>query len=522
MTAVGVSRRQLLLGLATMCAGMALVDGCRSIGSPATTDQSTPSATAAPAQARSGGSLVVAQPAAIMNADPFPGNTATNMFRWAVFNTLVGLDANNQPVPMLAESWSFSDDRRTLTFKLRSGVKFHSGRPLRAEDARWNFEHALDPKNQSAVGGQLTQVGLRVKDALTLELTLPDAFPQIFSLLTTVPIADPQSDLVQSAAGTGAFRLDGLKPGEEMHLVRNAEYWRADRPYLDSISIQTVPDPSSAVVYLESGAAGIAPCRPGDVKRLKQGDNTSAVVFTGAGSYEILISTVDEPFTDKRVRQAIDLALDRQRFATTIMLGLTQPTYTMWIRRSAVWDASIDVGEFNLDKARSLLAEAGYPNGFATTIQASSAQPENVLFDQVIQSDLAKIGVNLSIEALDVNVWNTLVTQGKFAALANHIYAYGDQDPAMQFTAFVFRPQGNDSRFQSDEYSRLVDAASRATDWSARLGLYRQLGAFVKDAAFVLPIANSVYPWGLRENVHSFQDRTGNAGYPILEDIWLS
>jgi peptide/nickel transport system substrate-binding protein len=465
--------------------------------------------------------MVVAQPAAIVNTDPFPGNAAVNMFKFGMFNAVVSLDANAQPVPMLSESWSFSDDRHTLTLKLRPGVKFHSGRRLTAEDVRWNIEHAQDPKNQSAAGAELTQVQLEVRDALTLDLGIPDAFPQIFSLLAYVPIADPQSDLVQNAAGTGAFKLDVLKPGETMRLVRNEQYWRADRPYLDAITIQTVPDPNSAVVYLESGAASVVPCPASDVQRLSEGDNTTAVVFEGSGSYEILINTVDEPFTDKRVRRAIDLALDRQRFAATIMFGLTQATYTMWIRRSPVWDASIDVGEFNLDKARSLLAQAGYPNGFATKIQATSAQPENVAFDQVIQNDLAKIGVNLSIEALDVNVWNTLVTQGKFPALANHIYAYGDQDPAMQFTAFVFRPRGNDSRFQSDEYSRLVDAASRAPDWTTRLGLYRQIATFVKDAAFILPIANSVNLWGLRKNVQGFS-RQPIGPYPVLEDIWLS
>jgi ABC-type transport system substrate-binding protein len=112
------------------------------------------------------------------------------------------------------------------------------------------------------------------------------------------------------------------------------------------------------------------------------------------------------------------------------------------------------------------------------------------------------------------------VTQAKFTALANHIYGASDQDPALQFTAFVFRPQGNSSRFQSDEYSRLVDAASRAPDWSARLALYRRIAAFVKDAAFVLPIANSVFPWGLRNNVQGFSRQS--PGYPILEDIWLS
>ena len=295
--------------------------------------------------------------------------------------------------------------------------------------------------------------------------------PHIFSLLTNILMADPESDLAAGAAGTGAFRLEAFTAGDTTQLVRNEQYWRTGRPYLDRVTIKALTDANSAALFLETRNADVIQCAINDVPRLRAGKETTAEVLAGSGSYDMLVSAADPPFTDLRVRQAIDLALDRERFAEKVTFGLTRATYTMWIGRSPVWDASLETGAFNLDKARQLLADAGYAGGFETTIQTNNAYPELVQFDEIVQADLAKIGITARIEALDVNQSQTLVTQGKFHTLINHAYAYGDQDPAMQFTAFVFRPTGNASRFQSDQYQQMVDAARREPDWTKRLSM---------------------------------------------------
>jgi ABC-type transport system substrate-binding protein len=239
------------------------------------------------------------------------------------------------------------------------------------------------------------------------------------------------------------------------------------------------------------------------------------------GSYDVLINTVDPPFNDKRVRQAIDLALDRKRFSESLLYGIADPTYIMWPKASPAWDPSLDVGEFNLDKARQLLTDAGYPNGFETKIQASNAYPEEVQFDQIIQSDLAKIGVTASVEQLDAPQASALLAQAKFPALLNLVYTYADVDPAMAFTAFPFRPNGNASRFESDEYVQLVDSARREPEATKRLALYRQIATFVREQAFVLPVANYVVAFGMRSNVHGFA-RQPLFVNPALEDVWLA
>jgi ABC-type transport system substrate-binding protein len=179
------------------------------------------------------------------------------------------------------------------------------------------------------------------------------------------------------------------------------------------------------------------------------------------------------------------------------------------------------VGEFNLDKARQLLASAGYPDGFETKIQAATVYSEEVQFDQVVQADLATIGINAAIEPLDSASATSALAQGSFSALFSYAYAYADADPAMAFTSFPFRPHNNASHFQSDEYSMMVDAARREPDPTKRIALYRGIATYLKDQAFVLPLANSTVALAMRANVHGFI-RQPLFTVPVLEEIWLA
>jgi ABC-type transport system substrate-binding protein len=193
----------------------------------------------------------------------------------------------------------------------------------------------------------------------------------------------------------------------------------------------------------------------------------------------------------------------------------------MWVERSPAWDASLDVGEFNLEKAHQLLADAGYPNGFDTEIVSSDAIPALLKFDEIVQADLAKIGVTAKIQALDFTAANTMLIQGQFHAILTSAYINADVDPAMLFTTFSWRPDANGSRFHSDQYSQLVTTARQEPDWNKRLALYRQIAALVKDEAFVLPVANAISVWGVQSNVQGLV-RQPIGPYPNLEDIWLA
>jgi peptide/nickel transport system substrate-binding protein len=484
------------------------------------TGNQTVPVTVAPDQARRGGTLTIATNRSIATTTPYPGYQFT--FSWGgLFNPLVAVDARSQPVPSLAESWTLSDDRRSLRLKLRQGVNFHSGRKFTAEEAKWNIDYVKDPKNAAAAGGELKNVEVSVLDSSTLELKMPDVMPHIYSLLAGVLMVDPQSDMALGAAGTGPYKLDNFSPGIELRVVRNESYWRPNRPYLDAVTFTTIVDPNAAAIALETGTAGLVQLAPSDARRLKSANPSSIVVMPDSGNYDFALNTSEPPFNDRRVRQAIDLSLDRKRFADTVVYGLTEPTHVIWLKTSPAWDLSIEVGEFNLDKARQLLTEAGYPNGFDTKIVANPSLPELIQFDQIVQNDLAKIGVRVTIEQVDINEGATMFTQARFPAMINHSYAYGDQDPAMQFTAFALRPEGNASRFKSDEYVRMVKAARNEFDFEKRMSVYRDIARLVKDEAFLLPLANRVVAWGTRPNVHGIT-RQPLIASPVLEDLWVS
>jgi peptide/nickel transport system substrate-binding protein len=481
-------------------------------------------APAAPVEAKKGGTLVYGNTTQLLNTDPYPNNNPSNQFRGQLFNTLVNLDAKLQPVPELAESWRFSDDRLTLTVTLRQGVKFHSGRQFTAEEAKWNLDYTQDPRSKAQAGSELKGVQVTARDTYTLELKLPGPLPHIFSLLLNTVIIDPRSNLDQSAGGTGPFKLDSLRPGDEMRLVRHTQYWRADRPYLDALTIKAMPDASSLLAALESGSVGVAfPVPTNEVKRLQAGATTSAAVFPGAGNHCYLASAVDAPLTDRRVRQALGFSLDRRRYAETIMSGLADVNSSVFPKASPIWDAALDAGELNLERARQLLADAGYANGFDVKIHGSRGGiPPLFPFNQIFQADLARIGISAHIEEVEENQRVAMVTEARFPGLLGHAYGNADLDPARLFALFPFRPENNSSRFHAPEYTRLVNAGRTEPDWDKRVAIYRDISRFLRDEAFILPVATPHVVYGLRTGVRGLTVTRGQPAAPYFEGVWLA
>jgi len=516
-----LTRREFLIALAGVSAGVGLA-ACAPLASPVTQVPATqvPGTQMPPAQAtairvpatatvvarKRGGTLIYGTTFAMQNTAPYPRSGNSAPMRATLFNYLVGVDDKRRPAPELTESWTLSQDRLTETFKLKQGVKFHSGREFTADDAKWNIEYAQDPKSLAQAGTQLAGIKVVAKDKYTLELNYPNPVPQIYSLLLDVPIIDPQSDISKAVGGTGPFKFDSLKPGDEFRMVRNEQYWQPGKPLLDAVVVKIIPDQSSLLVNLESGAVHVMPGVPlNQVKRIQSGAETTAQVYSGPGCLNYLVNCADAPFNDKRVRQAMSLAVDRQRFSDTQLYGLTPPTYIVWPRISPIWDASLDTGEFNLDKAKALLESAGLGKGFETTIHVSSPVPEISTFTQVFQADLAKIGVKANIVMVEANEWLALIAGSKFPGMLAHSYAGANLDPAMLFSTHPFNPERNAPRFQSDQYKQVVVAAQKEPDFDKRISMYRDITKLIKDECSILPLTARVDSFGARKSVQGFR-----------------
>jgi peptide/nickel transport system substrate-binding protein len=401
-------------------------------------------------------------------------------------------------------------------------VVFHSGQPFDAAAAEWSVKHVQDPKSGAPATAELQSVKTQIVDATTLQVTFAKPMPHIFSLLAEMAMIDPQSDLTRAVGGTGAFKIVNFIANDQLELARHDHYWRSGRPHLNQLTIKSLPDPATARLNLESGAAQVVQVAPSDVADLQKNSQTGVELYPAAGNYDWMMNAADPPFSDKRVRRAIDLAIDRKRYAQTFLYGLTDPTVCIFTKRSPVWDATIDSPEFNLDKARQLLADAGYQNGFETKIQGSSGgYPDLTPFNEIAQADLAKIGIKADLEDLDFNQQQTIVNQAKFPAIINHIYSYADSDPAMVFTGFALRPEGNPTRFESAEYVQMVNAGEAESNWDKRVAIYRQIAQFVRDQAFILPLADRMIPWGRRSNVLGLTKQSTQP-YPLFDEVWMS
>jgi peptide/nickel transport system substrate-binding protein len=290
------------------------------------------------------------------------------------------------------------------------------------------------------------------------------------------------------------------------------------------VTIKAVPDATSLVAALESGSVGMAfPVPSNEVKRLQAGSTTTAAVFPGAGNHCYLASVVNAPLTEKRVRQAVGLSMDRARYTETVLFGLAEPNSIVFPKASPVWDASLDTVEFSLERARQLLVDAGYRNGFEVKIQGSrGGLPDLFQFNQILQADLAKIGVTARIEEVEENQRVSMVAEGTFTGLLDHNYGNADLDPARLFSLFPFRTEHNSSRFRSAEYSRLVDAGRAEPDWDKRIAVYRDVTRLLRDEAFILPVATPRTVFGLRTNVHGLTMTPGQPGAPYFEEVWLA
>jgi peptide/nickel transport system substrate-binding protein len=523
---VGKISRRGLLHMGCALGSAALLSACGSARL-ATASSTDPLLQASPAFAgdtgsppKRGGGLTLGLLYKVQTTNPHPQTPSTVSWRGAVFNQLVGLDAKLQPIPDLAQSWALANDGLGVTFTLRQGVKFHNGKDFTAEEAKWNIDYVKDPRSHAQAGRDLTKVLATVRGKYQLELRYPTPLPQIFSLLLGVPIMEPSSDIDHAIAGTGPFKLDSLSPNKELRMVRNQSYWRQGYPLLDSYSVQSLPDGSTLVKALQSGAVQAIVDPPfSQAPSLASGD-TRLVRRPGSGNYDVLMTAANKPFSDKRVRQAVSLSIDRKRFVDTALFGQSDVAYSVWPRSSPVWTSELDIGELNRDSARQLLSDAGYADGFETTLlTSSSVTPELPQLAQLVHEDLAAIGIKVQVRDLEANTWAADIRDGHFD-IATHFYGFGDQDPALLFTAAVFNPQQNASQFNSDEYTSMVQNAQQERDPEKRLGLYRALSSYIEDQAFALALANRPELFGLRSNVQGF--RIGPFQTPDVEETWLA
>jgi ABC-type transport system substrate-binding protein len=412
-----------------------------------------------------------------------------------LYNGLIRFDEEMRIVPDLAESWSLGDDGVSWTFHLRQGVRFHDGTPFNAEAVRKNFERVLDPE-QGHKRLSLFEAIDRVEEIDPDTVRIVTKYPfgafeptlaHVSAAIVNPVVAEKYGkDFGASAAavsGTGPYKVVRWKKDLEIVLERNENYWgpKEETTTLERIVYRPIPEASSRVIALESGDVDvITHIPPADLARLDRRGDLAITRKVSNGAQQFRFHCQRKPFDDPRVRQAISFAVDRRPIVENLLAGLAIPSTGPL---TPIMRGRANLGEIPYDpeKAKKLLAAAGYPRGFKTTITTTPRYNLGVEIAEAVAAQLKKVGIEARIEVLE---WGTIRQywgglKPEDCPLEIFIMgagaSSGDADWGLR-PIFITQPtnENNYGFYSNREFDELVTRAMRETDAEKRNRLYRR------------------------------------------------
>ncbi len=347
---------------------------------------------------------------------------ASIRFLELVYEPLVRLDSEANIVPALAASWEMSEDAQVLTVQLDADATFHDGTPVTSADVKASFERIMDEATGASARANFTAIeSIDTPDDKTVifRLAAPNV-PFLTSLASVNAAVLPASAIAAGNIGTevmgsGPFEYESWTPNSGARLTANAE-WYGGTVGVDALDISVLPDETSILAALRSDQVDFAVISDPFVATLIPGARGLQLAQAPVLSYHVLqLNPSRGALQETAVRQAISCAVDRQDILDTALLGEGKVTGPLTMGAYANDTADLFCYERDLDKARALLAEAGYPDGFEMTVMAANGDPATAAAEaQVIQSQLAEVGIDLTIEMKELNVYIDAWLAGDF------------------------------------------------------------------------------------------------------------
>jgi len=479
-----------------------------------------------------GGFLNIGYVADAVGLDPHL-TTAQNselMFQFA-YSGLLKIDDKMQILPDIATSWQVSEDGLTYTFDLRDNVKFHNGRLMTADDVIYSLQRIIDAG--TPFSARLDNIAsMRAVGNDVVEIVLKERFAPFLSVLATVKAAivpreevEKHGDLQNVMVGTGPYKFVEYKPGTSLRLEKNPDYYDPDLPYLDGLEIKVIPDEVTRVAALRSGQIDFAALGDPLSLRIIESDSSAKTLTVPMLQRNVLVLNVNQaPLDDVRVRQAIAVAVDRQEVVDLGLGGFGQVSgpfpdgLAAWaLPRSEIpfYDEAP-----NLEKAKALLAEAGYPDGFTLQTYAAPQYASHIPVAEVLQQQLARIGIKMDIQVIEWGVLLKNWSSNNFASISM-TYA-GRSDPYYYtYERLHSKSPGNASRLADAEIDRLSEEGMELTSPEERKAVYDKLQVRMAETSAIIYLATTSEFFAMRKSVEGFKGMPDSSrGY--LANVWLN
>jgi len=486
---------------------------------------------AAPAvkQPKSGGTLTIGTNQDAVGFDPHVTNaTASVRILENIYSGLLRFNEKLEVQPDAAESYT-ADNPTQYTFKLRKGVKFHNGREMKAADVKYSIERILDEKTGSPRRSNFAPIDkIETPDDYTLVLKLKNPYAPLLSILADRTTAIVPKEVVDAnggkldkvAVGTGPFKFVEYVPNTRTKLEKNPDYFIKGLPYLDTVIYQPIPDDTARSTAVRTGAVDIVEYAPAKDLALLKGD--SKITMAGEGNNNVRHLSFNnkvKPFDNVKVRQAIAWAVDRKAVLDAAVNGAGTPL-TAGPFLSTFWPGLPNpVFKQDLAKAKQLLAEAGFPNGFKAKMKNTPTYAFLGNAGIVVQEQLKAVGIEFEIISLEWSVFLKDYMAKDYEAMVSGYSAFVDPHTVFD-TYYVTGRANNFMNYTNPKFDDLVAKAATTSDQAERAKLYREAQTILlEDCPMVFLYAANEYE-AMQSYVKGYVHYV-NGSHLSFRDVWL-
>ena len=432
-----------------------------------------------------GGALTIAQGVEPPGLDPTTATSAAipRVVYSNILEGLVKIDRDGEIAPALAEKQTVARDGKEYTFYLKKGVKFHDGKPFDAEDVKFTFERLRDPKAGIAHPEYYTDVeSVQAVDSHTVKIKMKNV-----NSLFLFNLARPDSIIVNRQAvdklktapvGTGPFRFVEWARGSHITLTRFEGYHQKGLPYLDKVTFKFIGDPSAQIASLKAGDIDVIGYDVSPENALLLEKDPRFKVLDGNTTNKVILSTNNsrKPFTDVRVRRAMAYAIDRRAIIKGAMSGYGVPIGSHMEPGNPYHIDLLSAYSYNPEKAKQLLKEAGYPNGFDAVIKLPDRFAYARRTGEIVTDMLAQVGIRLKIEVIEWGQWIDRV----FKNADYDLTVIGHAEP---FDINIYANPKYYFRYDNPKFQETLKKAWLEPDLKARKELYATLQRIITEDA---------------------------------------
>lgn len=420
-----------------------------------------------------------------------------------IYDTLVWRDREGKLQPSLATEWKAIDDK-TWEFKIRQGVKFHNGEELDANAVKYSLDRVMNPDTKSPITEFRNFDRIEAPDQWTVRVitkTVDPMVPDKLSLFggSVVPpkyTAENPDNLSRKPVGTGPFVFVEYQKDDHLTLEANKGYW-GGAPKIDSLTFRFLPDAADRVAALLGGQVDLINEVPPEAIAQVNGKSTRLEAVEGVRLYYMSIAYPDGPTADVNVRRAISYAIDTKLLADKVMGGYAAPTGAPQSKTHFGYNPDVQPYPYDPEKAKSLLATAGFPNGFTLKAQTT---PEAKDLLEAVEGMLAKVNIKLDLQVMPRTEFTPLYSDGKLAPVWTNSYTIWQGSAETLIDSF-FKAGRPRAKWSTPEMEALINTANGTTNATVRQEAIRKMMTLLHDEAPWVYLYNSKDLYGVSSKV---------------------